>query len=450
MAADLIYALATPRAPSAIAVMRAAGGDAVALLAKLDVTPPPPPRFASLRNLKHPLTGETIDRALVVRFEVGSSYTGEESVEFYLHGGLAVIDAMSDALEACGGRLARPGEFTRRALAAGKLDLAQAEAVSELITAESQASRHVALRALDGDVGRQASAWREQLIGAAGLLETGVDFVEEALGSELEDRASREIRTVCDQIRQELEGPAVSVGSETPTAVLFGPPNAGKSTLLNAISTQDAAIVTARPGTTRDAISVQLKVQGQPVTLVDTAGLRDTTDEIEAEGVRRSRTWLEKADYRILLVSSDTLGASGEELNGSFAALSHDADLVLWTKADLDPAPPKRLVTIAGSRLRVVSNETGAAAAELKSFLLERLESRSATLSPISSVERRRKLLMDAHEHLLAAATSASNGSPELSVASLKEAIRHLEALVGAVSHEDVLDQVFSRFCIGK
>lgn len=450
MAAELIYALATPRAPSAIAVMRAAGGDAAALLATLGVAPPPPPKRASLRRVRHPRSGEVIDQALILRFEAGSSYTGDESVEFYLHGGLAVIDAMSDALEACGARLALPGEFTRRALAAGKLDLAQAESISELISAESQAARRIALRALDGDVGRQAKAWREQLISAAGLLETGVDFVEEALGSELEDRASREIRTVCDAIHRELEGPAVSVGSEVPTAVLFGPPNAGKSTLLNAISAQDAAIVAPRPGTTRDAIAVELTVQGQPVRVVDTAGLREALDEIEAEGVRRSRNWVNKADYRILLLSSDTVMASEGDHQALEIALVDDADLVLWTKADLDPVAPASLSAAAGERLRVVSNETGEAAETLRSFLAKRLEARAASLSPISSVDRRRKLLIDAQEHLLEAVSSASNGFPELAAASLKRGARCLQALVGAVSDEDVLDQVFSRFCIGK
>jgi tRNA modification GTPase len=314
---DTIFAPATAAGRAAVAVVRLSGpgsADAVrALAGRL-----PQPRTASLRTLRD-REGATIDEALVLWFAGPASYTGEDCAELHLHGGTAVVGATLEALSAVGLRLAEPGEFTRRAFENGKLDLAQAEGVADLIDAETASQREQALAQLGGRLSAVQARWREALTGALAMFEAAVDFPDEEVPADVAARA----RPMLEELLVEIATAALDAerGARVRDGyriALIGAPNAGKSTLLNALVEREAAIVTATPGTTRDVIEVPMVLAGYKVLLADTAGLRDATDEIEAEGVRRARAWAEGADLRLWIVdgSADEAPEAPEELRG--------------------------------------------------------------------------------------------------------------------------------------
>ncbi|PHY13655.1 tRNA uridine-5-carboxymethylaminomethyl(34) synthesis GTPase MnmE, partial [Caulobacter sp. B11] len=291
---ETIYAPATGAGRAAVAVIRVSGpGSRQAVLALAGRVPRP--RQAVLRRLRH--GGADLDEALVLWFEAPASYTGEDSAEFHVHGGRAVVAAVLEALAAQGLRMAEPGEFTRRAFENGKLDLAQAEGVADLIDAETDAQRRQALGQLGGALGQRYDRWRDLLIHALAMLEAAVDFPDEELPEDVAERARPGLRALLSEIDEALadavRGRKVREGYRI---ALVGAPNAGKSTLLNGLAERDAAIVTATPGTTRDIIEVPLVLGGYKVLVADTAGLRVTEDSIEAEGVRRARAWAAEAD----------------------------------------------------------------------------------------------------------------------------------------------------------
>lgn len=327
---DTIYAPATASGRAAVAVLRVSGPrtkDAVRALAGRA----PAARRATLRTLRD-LGGEEIDRALVLVFDGPESYTGEDAAEFHVHGGPAVVAAMLAALHALGLRLAEPGEFTRRAFENGKLDLAQAEGVADLVEAETEAQRRQALEQLGGRLSEVQARWTEALIEALAMLEAAVDFPDEEVPQDVAARA----RPALQRLVAELESAAADAERgerirEGYRIALIGAPNAGKSTLLNALAGRDAAIVTATPGTTRDIIEVPMVLAGYKALMADTAGLRDTGDEIEAEGVRRARAWAAAADLRLWLVdgSGPDAGPAPMELR--------PGDLCLITKRDRWP-----------------------------------------------------------------------------------------------------------------
>ncbi len=440
MTVDTIYALATPRAPAALAVFRVSGPEADRVLARVIGSRAPAPRRASLRRLSHPETGERVDDVVVTRFAAGASYTGEAAFELSSHGGLAVIDAVADALSAAGARLAEPGEFTRRAHLNGKLDLAQAEAVADLIAAEEVFARRRALAALDGAVGAQVEAWRRRIVEAAALLETGVDFVDEALGEDLDAEAAEAVRAIDAALAAELAGAAAGAEFGDFTVALIGPPNAGKSSVLNALAQRDAAIVSARAGTTRDPVVVSMLIDGRRVSAVDTAGLRESADEIEAEGVRRSERRADEADLRILVMSPDTWPEGA-------AALSRrePGDLLLWNKADLGVAPPETLDGAA-----IASTRDGTARAAVVAAISEALGRSAAPVSSVASTARRRDLVAGAREETAAALADILAGRPETAISRLYAAVGRLGRLTSAMDHDEVLELVFSRFCVGK
>ena len=304
---EIIYAKASGAGQAAIAIIRLTGAESHALVGRMLRGASPKPRVAALRSLIDPKDGAALDHALVLLFAKGASYTGEESAELHLHGGEAVLSAVFDVLERLGARLARPGEFSRRALQNGALDLAQAEAVGALIAAETQIERRQALRGLQGEIGELASRWRETLISLIGLLETGVDFVEEALGDDLIDDARVRLEVFRTELSVHIEEAGrVELRRDLPVVALIGPPNAGKSSLLNAIAGVDRAIVSATPGTTRDLVDLSIRVLGQEIMLTDTAGIRKTDDAVEQEGVARSRAAMRRSDRRIFVASADT------------------------------------------------------------------------------------------------------------------------------------------------
>ena len=334
---DTIYALATAQGRAAVAIVRVSGSLAGFAIQNL-CGRSQPARNAVLRRLRS-AEGEVIDHALVLWLPGPASYTGEDSAEFHVHGGQAVVAALLEALGALGLRLADPGEFTRRAFENGRLDLAQAEGVADLIDAETQAQRLQAIGQLDGVLGRAQQAWRADLTECLAVLEAAIDFPDEDVPADVADRAKPVLMKLISQLK------AAAVGIKRAEQVrdgfkiaLIGAPNAGKSTLLNALSRREAAIVTATPGTTRDIIEVGLKLGGYKVIIADTAGLRDTGDEIEAEGVRRAKAWAAQADLRAWIVDG-----AAEHNAGSMPDLVA-GDLCVINKADL-----------------VVGGETGAA-----------------------------------------------------------------------------------------
>lgn len=426
---DTIFALATPPGRAAVAVLRISGPQTADILSSLGAGGLTP-RRAGLRSLKDARGGE-IDQALVLRFIAPNSFSGEDLAELHLHGGFAVVEAIVERLLELGLRLAEPGEFTRRAFENGKLDLTQAEAVADLIDAETSAQRDQALRQLDGALSRRYDGWRNQLIHILAMLEAAVDFPDEELPENVAERALPGIDGLIADLEAALtdgqRGERIRTGFRI---ALTGAPNAGKSSLFNALIGRDAAIVTPIAGTTRDIIEASLVLGGRKVLIADTAGLRETDDIIEAEGVARARAWAEAADLTLLLSPVDE--AMPDRPPGVWQ---------IRTKADL------------GREADAVSAATGQGIPEL----IERLEAAvvAATTGddfPVATQARHRGRLVEAHGHLLRARQTLGDGSasPELAAEDARLAIRALEAITGRVDVESVLDVIFSSFCIGK
>jgi tRNA modification GTPase len=442
---DTIYAAATAAGRAAVAVVRVSGPAARAAVKTL-AGRLPRPRMAALRVLN--ADRGPIDQALVLWFPGPASYTGEDSAEFHVHGGPAVISALLEALSACGLRLAQPGEFTRRAFENGKLDLAQAEGVADLIEAETEAQARQALAQVEGALGRAHQRWRGELIEALANFEAAVDFPDEEVPAEVADRARPHLERLIGDLRLAVadvdRGERVREGFRI---ALVGAPNAGKSTLLNGLAGREAAIVTATPGTTRDVIEVPMRLAGYKVLLADTAGLRDTHDEIEAEGVRRARAWAASADLRIWVVdgSSSAIDPPPEELQAG--------DLCVINKADLAPGDDTGRAVVEARALelelhRISARETahvGAILAALTDQVVGRL---SGDELPTATRLRHKDLLTEALarlEHALAV-----DGAPELAAEDVRLAGRALDRITGRIDPEDVLDRVFATFCIGK
>jgi len=347
LAQDTIFALATAPGRSAVALVRISGDvsrETISVLAGQV----PAPRRASLRSLTH--GGDKIDEALVLWFPGPNSYTGEDSGEFHLHGGVAVIEALQQALIDLGLRPADPGEFTRRAFENGKLDLAQAEGVADLIDAQTQGQAKQALAQVDGALSQRHEAWRARLIEALAMLEANVDFPDEDLPDDVAARAEPPLRGLIRDLQSAVDAAARGQRvREGYRIALIGAPNAGKSSLLNALVERDAAIVTAIAGTTRDIVEVPLEIAGYRVLLADTAGIRQANDEIEAEGVRRARAWAEQADLRLCIIDSSATGEDWREAMD----LAQPNDIVVLSKTDLEAANDwdgaSRVSTVSGA-----------------------------------------------------------------------------------------------------
>lgn len=418
---DTIFAEATPPGKGGVSIVRLSGPQAHAIAAAL-VGPLPEARQAVLRDIVD--HGERIDSALIVNFAAGHSFTGDDVVEFHLHGAPVVVRRLAEALRRAGARPAGAGEFTRRAFLAGRIDLTQVQGLSDLLAAETEAQRQLAMRNAGGELGRLGEGWRARLVEAAALLTAAADFPDEDTGDALEETAARLVAGVHEEIEATLRGAqAAEIVREGFTIAILGPPNAGKSTLLNALVRREVAIVTDRPGTTRDLIEVHLDIGGYAVTLIDTAGLRETSDEIEREGIARARAAARRADLRLHL--SEDATPDPESFVGG--------DLVVRAKAD------------AGGAGLAVSGKTGAGIDALLERIATELSTRVAGAGVVSH-----RTQVDALSRAADALRSAETAPVELAAEFLARALRELEALLGRVDIEDHLDLIFSRFCIGK
>ena len=425
---DTIFALASGSARAAIAVMRLSGPGSGTALAGLCGGRLPDPRYAALRRLRAP-SGATLDHALVLWLPGPGTYTGEDSAELHLHGGRAVIDGVADALADAGLRPAEPGEFTRRAFLNGRMDLVEAEAVHDLVSAETEAQRVQALRQLEGKLGTLYRDWADRLLGVLASQEALIDFPDEDLPPGVEHRLLETLGSVRTEIAAHLND--AGRGEKLREGLFFaitGAPNVGKSSLINALSERDVAIVSDRPGTTRDALETRVVLGGVPVTLVDTAGLRDTSDSIEAEGVRRALARARDADLAMTVIEAGS------------PPPAEPGGLLIANKADLGrPGPDGAL------RISVL---TGLGMGELRARLAVIAQQMTASSgAPPLTRTRHRAALTAAAAHLDAALRA---DLPELRGEDLRLAMRALGRITGHVGVEDILDTVFSTFCIGK
>lgn len=440
-----IYALASGRLPSAIAIVRVSGPGAVSALEAL-CRRLPSPRVATLETLKAP-DGSAIDESVVLWFPAPHSATGEDVAEFQVHGGRAVIAALFDALSRIAGlRPAEPGEFTRRAFENGKLDLTEAEGLDDLIHADTDKQRRQALRQLKGLLGDKAERWRKQIIDACALIEAGIDFSDEGdVPQDLQVHALRRVAALKHEIEKTLGASAQSERlREGLIVAIAGPPNAGKSTLLNRLARREIAIVSPHAGTTRDVIEAHLDLDGYPVTLLDTAGVRETDDPVEQEGVRRARERARNADLVLWLVDAED-GSENQPVSGNE---NHAPVWRVRNKVDLLKAAGNET---ASEPMRFdISAERGEGIAELLAALVHYARDYfGAGEGALISRERHRVLLRDTVDALRRAEQMSGHGD-ELIAEELRVAAFALGRLTGRVDVEDLLDVIFLEFCIGK
>ena len=440
---DTIFALSSGRPPVAIAVIRVSGPRARTALEIL-AGRVPEPRRAGFARLRNGPGGDVLDEAVTLWFPGPNSETGEDMAELQVHGGRAVIAAVLAALGRLEGlRPAEPGEFTRRAFENGRLDLTTVEGLADLIYAETEAQRRQAYRQLAGTLGKQAESWRTQLIEAQALVEAGIDFSDEAdVPEKLLEPALATARTLRDEIAAALadenRGERLREGM---VVAIAGPPNAGKSSLMNRLARRDVAIVTPHAGTTRDVIEVHLDLSGYPVTLLDTAGIRETQDPVEVEGVRRARERADAAD--LVLWVTDATADVGESGQAGGAEVWH-----VRNKIDLLSSAP---ATCRSEQSLAISALTGAGLPELIAALAQHAGTALAGAeTSLITRERHRVALRKVVEALDRTLAEGPAGREDIVAEELRLAGRELGRLTGRVDVEDVLDVIFRDFCIGK
>lgn len=434
---DTICALASGPPPAAIATLRLSGPDVRPIITKRLSKSVLEPRRATLVELRSE-TGSTVDEGLAVFMPGPASYTGEDTLEITLHGGRMIVELALKSLMSAGARLAEPGEYTRRAFEAGKLDLTRAEAVADLIDAESEAQLDQALRQMDGALEALYSDWRVQMTECLALLEASIDFPdEEDAPDRVDGPVAEKINGLIQNLDQALEEGNITERIRDGFRVaILGKPNAGKSTLLNQLAKRDAAIVTDIPGTTRDVVEVRLTLGGYLVWVSDTAGLRETDDIVEAEGVRRARQAGAEADVRIWLF--DARDDVEEDL-------VQPGDIAVVNKSDL-VAPDVSRETL------LISAKQGDGIDRVEAAIVERLSGLTKNLSaPMITRARHRQGIERAKVHLNIALEHLSSGmGSEFTAEEVRLASRELGSLTGHVETEMVLGAVFSSFCIGK
>lgn len=427
---DTIFALASAQGKAGVSVIRISGPQAFAA-GRLLCGTLPDPRSAAVRVLKD-AEGHRIDAALVLCFAEKASFTGEPVVELQVHGSVAVVRRVLDVLATVDGlRMADAGEFTRRAFDNGQMDLAQTEGLADLIDAETEAQRRQALRVLSGDLGQLVAGWRDDLVRAAALLEATIDFADEEVPVDVSPEVFGLLDGVSDSLRRQVAGVRISERIRSGFEVaIVGKPNVGKSSLLNVLAGRDAAITSEIAGTTRDVIEVRMDLNGLPVTLLDTAGLRETEDKVEAIGVARARARAAEADLRVVLLApGDTPDIALES-----------EDIIVGAKADL--------FEVDGFSVSAIS---GVGIDDLVDRISNVLIARSAGAG-VATHLRHKRGMERALDGLRIAMDWVRNGPDGYDIAAeeLRIAIRALESLLGRVDVEDLLDEIFARFCVGK
>ncbi len=440
-----IFALASGKVPAAIAVIRVSGGNAANAWSALSGRPVPSPRRAVRAPLRD-ASGEHLDDVLALWFARPESYTGEDVLELHIHGGRAVVAGVVEALGCvCGLRPAEPGEFTRRAFENGKFDLTAAEAVADLINAETGAQRRQALRQMDGGLAQLYEDWRRRLLRVLAHMEAEIDFPDEDVAEGEGGRLVPEVAALAKEIAGHLDddhrGERLRDGLYV---AIVGAPNVGKSSLLNRLARRDAAIVSATAGTTRDVIEVHLDLAGLPIVLADTAGLREAGDEVEIEGVRRARDRAKAADLKLAVFDASVLPALDRET----AALVDETCVVVFNKCDLASGSGETLPTVKGRPGIGISAKDGTNLGTLLSAIEGEVQERWAeTPTPALTQIRHRRAL----EECVAALTRSGEAKlPELAAEDVRLAARALGRITGSVDVEEILDVVFRDFCIGK
>jgi tRNA modification GTPase len=421
-----------------VGVVRVSGPQAGQVLSEVSNGPLPPARKATLRTLKD-RDGLALDKALVLWFPAPASFTGEDVCEFHVHGGRAVV---AGTIEAClvvdGVKLAKPGEFTRRAFEHGKMDLSAAEGLGDLIEAETDAQRRQALRQMDGALAQDIILWREQIIDALADAEGDIDFPDEDLPPGLNARARQRISDLKDLLTQNLSQAQRAIRVRDGYRVtILGPPNAGKSSLINVLANRDAAIVSPIAGTTRDVVEVRLVLGGAVVWIADTAGLRDGLDEIETIGIERAQAHAKESDLRLCLIANEADRAD-------LAPYKRPEDIWVLTKADATTWATQSPDDI------IISSATGLGIEMLEDLITARAQADLVSSESAPLTRLRHQEAVKETVEALSRALESEGTAPELIAEDLRLAARALGQIIGRVDMDDVLDRLFSQFCIGK
>jgi tRNA modification GTPase len=438
---ETIFALATPPGKSGVAIIRISGPQTQNILYSLGINKLPIERYAKLHKVYHPISQELIDKSLILYFKAPASFTGEDCAELHLHGGRAIIDHIYDALNSIEDvRLAQAGEFSLRAFNNGKIDLTEAEALADLIDAETKMQHKQALRQMSGELKNLYQSWRETIIKGLSLVEAYIDFPDEDIPEEITIELNNLVKTMIGSISNHLNDN--NRGEKLRSGIyvtIIGAANVGKSSLLNLLAKRDVAIVSNIAGTTRDVIEVKLDLEGYPFIISDTAGLRKTSDEIETEGIKRALDSAKNADLKIAIFDN-----TEEILDQNTMELIDDNTIVLFNKIDL-ASYKHRDITKESIPISIINNlGIDLLLSKLKAFAYENF---SPSSDPVITRSRHRKHLSLSIDALL---RFNKNLPIELAAEELRIAASHLGKIMGRIDVEEILDQIFSSFCIGK
>ena len=441
-----VYALSSGPGISGIAVIRVSGSKTEEIIISLTNGSLPKTKEATLKKIINPKNGELIDEGLVIFFKRPNSYTGEDMAEFHVHGSKAVVQEVLTVLEGfddC--RLAEPGEFTKIAFQNNKINLLKAESIGDLIAAETELQRKQALRIMSGDSSKKFNFWREELINILADIEAKIDFPEE----DIPENLSQNIKNRCEKIKNEIQvtlddnktGEIIREGFKI---AIVGPPNVGKSSLLNYLSKREAAIVSEKAGTTRDVIECHLDLEGIPVIISDTAGIRDSSDELETKGVNLAINRAEEADLIIILLDPKKL-----DFKGFFNEKLHDKSILAINKSDL------LIESINNKEFKIepliISIKDNKNLDKLIEAVKLKLNKQFLKTNNVLITRSRHRLhLKECHKHLKVFLEKKNNQEFDLAAEDLRLSIRHLGTIVGKVDVEEILGSIFDNFCIGK